>query len=292
MIKLGIIGMSQGNGHPYSWSAICNGYSKNDMAACPFPVIPEYLEQQEWPAAQIQNARVTHIWTQDQGLSREIASASLIPRIVDSFEDFIGEVDGVLLARDDSENHEQFARPFLEAGLPIYIDKPLATSTDAAERILGLQKFSNQIFSCSALRFSNAFVPDSIDRNSVKRIHAKIPKFWNKYAVHLIEPIVANFGMRGALTEIRKDRLTGPGTSVTVYWKNLVATFETSDSLSGEFEVSFSDGMHVEVKTDIDSFAAFKHAIQQFLAGITTEKIMIPREETMEIIQIIQSGCK
>ena len=27
-LKIGIIGSSDGNGHPYSWSAIFNGYNK------------------------------------------------------------------------------------------------------------------------------------------------------------------------------------------------------------------------------------------------------------------------
>jgi len=31
VIKLGIIGTSQGNGHPYSYSAIFNGYNKNEV---------------------------------------------------------------------------------------------------------------------------------------------------------------------------------------------------------------------------------------------------------------------
>ncbi len=37
MYNLGIIGMSPGNGHPYSWAAIFNGYNKEKMAKCPFP---------------------------------------------------------------------------------------------------------------------------------------------------------------------------------------------------------------------------------------------------------------
>lgn len=292
MIELGIIGMSKGNGHPYSWSAICNGYSRDHMASCPFPVIPEYLEKQAWPAAQIQGARVTHLWTQDKTLSREIAAASLIPVIVDNPEDFIGKVDGVLLARDDSENHERLAKPFLQAGLPIFIDKPLATSISAAESLLGCQTFSNQIFSCSALRFSNAFIPDSMDLDEVKTVYAKIPKYWETYGVHLIEPIVANFARRGRLIEVRKNALRGPGRSVTACWQNLLATFETSESQLGYFEVAFSDGIKVELKKEIDSFVAFKRAIELFLIGMTTNQIMIPREETLEIIHIIQSGCE
>ena len=44
MIKLGIIGTSQGNGHPYSYSAIFNGYNKNELENnCPYELIREYL---------------------------------------------------------------------------------------------------------------------------------------------------------------------------------------------------------------------------------------------------------
>jgi hypothetical protein len=45
-VSLGIIGMSEGNGHPYSWSAIFNGYDRNEMEReCPYACIPEYLNQ-------------------------------------------------------------------------------------------------------------------------------------------------------------------------------------------------------------------------------------------------------
>ena len=46
-LKLGIIGISEGNGHPYSWSAIFNGYNEEYMIQCPFESIPEYLSKQK-----------------------------------------------------------------------------------------------------------------------------------------------------------------------------------------------------------------------------------------------------
>jgi hypothetical protein len=46
-IRLGIIGMTEGNGHPYSWSAIFNSYDMDAMTReCPFPGIPEYLKKE------------------------------------------------------------------------------------------------------------------------------------------------------------------------------------------------------------------------------------------------------
>ncbi|MCX5757941.1 MAG: oxidoreductase, partial [Candidatus Hydrogenedentes bacterium] len=65
-IRLAMLGMVDGNGHPYSWSAIFNGYDPEEMAAqCPFPVIGQYLGQQPRSSFGIGGARVTHVWTDE-----------------------------------------------------------------------------------------------------------------------------------------------------------------------------------------------------------------------------------
>ena len=45
-IRLAMLGMVEGNGHPYSWSAIFNGYDRAAMAKCPYPTIPDYLNKE------------------------------------------------------------------------------------------------------------------------------------------------------------------------------------------------------------------------------------------------------
>ena len=45
-LRLGVVGLSEGNGHPYSWSAIFNGCDMSFMKDCGFPVIPGYLAKQ------------------------------------------------------------------------------------------------------------------------------------------------------------------------------------------------------------------------------------------------------
>src|SRR5215472_4872506 len=113
-LRLGMIGLSPGNGHPYSWSAIINGYDRRAMASCPYPAIPRYLGRQRFPAAALAGAAVTHIWTQDGDASEHIARAARIPNIVDRPDAMIGHVDAVLLARDDAENHYEHASAFLQ----------------------------------------------------------------------------------------------------------------------------------------------------------------------------------
>ena len=110
-IRLGMIGASEGNGHPYSWSAIFNGYNPKEMQKCGYPVIPAYLNNQCWPDAQIFGATVSSVWTQDLQLSRQIAQASCIGHVSLSLDELKDRVDGVLLARDDSENHLDIAAP-------------------------------------------------------------------------------------------------------------------------------------------------------------------------------------
>ena len=109
MLKIGIIGLSDGNGHPYSWSAIINGdYNDKAMADCGYAGIPIYLNANR-NALGIDGEKVTHIWTQDREISEHVAAASLIDNVVDDINDLIGNVDAVLLARDDPENHKAAA---------------------------------------------------------------------------------------------------------------------------------------------------------------------------------------
>ena len=57
MKRLGMASLSSGNRHPYSWSAICNGYNEEQMRKlCPFPVIPNYLSARVWPTARVEGA--------------------------------------------------------------------------------------------------------------------------------------------------------------------------------------------------------------------------------------------
>lgn len=57
-LRLAMLGMISGNGDPYSWSAIINGYDQSAMGRCPYPAIPEYLSKH--PNVPMSGARVTH----------------------------------------------------------------------------------------------------------------------------------------------------------------------------------------------------------------------------------------
>lgn len=75
-------------------------------------------------------------------------------RVVDSPEEVVTEVDAVLLESVDGRRHLAEARPVIEAGKPMYIDKPLAASySDAAEIARLARRRGCPLFSSSSLRF-------------------------------------------------------------------------------------------------------------------------------------------
>jgi hypothetical protein len=92
-IRLAMIGSSPGNGHPYSRSAIFNGYDREIMTKeCPFAGIPKYLNKQPADTLTIPGAKVTHSCCVGGGgfTAEHVAKCSLIPQVVAKPTDVIG----------------------------------------------------------------------------------------------------------------------------------------------------------------------------------------------------------
>lgn len=75
--------------------------------------------------------------------------------LVDKPGDMIGKVDGMLIEAVDGTVHYERAKPFLEAGIPCFIDKPYTCSVDDAKKIAELAaKKQVPVFSSSSLRYA------------------------------------------------------------------------------------------------------------------------------------------
>ena len=296
MIKLGIIGLSKGNGHPYSWAAICNGYNHTQMLECGFDVIPQYLSERQWPEARLSNVQVTHIWTQSRSLSENVSLASLIPNIVNDPSEMLGSIDGLLLARDDAENHFEFAKPFIEHGLPIYIDKPVALGVDALNALYGIQKYDGQIFTCSALRYAHELSLEALHLPEIginEMITAETPKSWSKYAVHIIEPVLQLLGPRSKdLRFVSCDKGAYMGAKVILKDNkglvvNLIAKGEHAVT---PIVITVVGNLGSQVLTFSNPFDAFKSALGKFIEGIMVNKCNSPYDFNKRVVSIIEMG--
>ena len=90
----------------------------------------------------------------------QVAKVAHVPNVAKRAEDVIGEVDAVLIATDKGFEHVERARPFIEAGIPVFIDKPLcdnrARPRDVLDRWVAEGK---PLISSSAMRFAKEYAP-------------------------------------------------------------------------------------------------------------------------------------
>ena len=194
MVKsIGIIGVSDGNGHPFSYSSIINGYSPEGLAASGWPGIYEYVRRRHASEFGLQGWTVTHAWTQDPETTKRLCAATRISHGVSDYREFLGNVDAVIIARDDHETHFQMASTFLEAGLPVFVDKPL--SLDVSElRALKPYLEKGQLMSCSGMRYARELDEPRADLAAygrLKLIRGAIVLSWEKYGVHLLDAALA-----------------------------------------------------------------------------------------------------
>jgi len=79
---------------------------------------------------------VTAVWDSDPSRAAAVAAHSPITP-VDRFDKLIGRVDGVLISDPRALAwHPQLAAPYLKAGIPVWIDGPLAPSMASAHAML------------------------------------------------------------------------------------------------------------------------------------------------------------
>ncbi len=99
------------------------------------------------------NARVVAIWGQEPERTAEVAKAAHIEHIAATPEDMLGSVDVVFVEDRHGGLHAEHAIPFLERGIPVFVDKPLALTLEDCGRIISVANENNAwLTSFSSLR--------------------------------------------------------------------------------------------------------------------------------------------
>ncbi|MBE9547427.1 MAG: Gfo/Idh/MocA family oxidoreductase [Proteobacteria bacterium] len=295
-IKIGIIGMTEGNGHPYSWSAIINGnYNQDEMKKCGYQVIVDYLLKEPKENWGIPGARVTHVYTDDPADAVKVSRASLIPNIVDKPEDLIGNVDAVIIATDIGSQHVERARPFIEAGLPLFIDKPLADNEKDLKIFIDWVNEGKKILSSSAMRYVPSYEKYKTSElknfvGEIRFVNVNSPKKWETYGIHALETVYQI--LKPGFTSVRN---TG------TYEKNIVHIKHSSgadliiaviyDMFCEKPIICGTKGCEYLNNTDT-TYIIFKEQLEAAVEYFRTGERPFPFEETIELMKLVIAGIK
>jgi len=291
-LHLAMLGMIEGNGHPYSWSGIINGYNPAEMAKCPYAGIPIYLGKQPLESVRIPGARVTHLWCDDPADAPKVAAASLIEHIVAKPEDVIGHVDAVIIATDDGDDHIRRAKPFIDAGLPVFVDKPMATNVADLRQFVQWHQAGATILSTSGMRYAPEMLLSDKQHahlGDLRWITSFTCKTWERYGIHALEAIEPLLGP-GFLTVQAHNDAGGDVMHLTHRSGGRVTIGALHDAY-GSFGAVHLYGTNGDLALKLsDTYNAFRSQLVAFIDMLRTGTRPLPFDETVELMAVIIAG--
>lgn len=293
-IRLAMLGMIEGNGHPYSWSAIVNGYDPEKMKVCQYPVIAQYLGRQPLETVRIPGARVTHIWTDDPADAPKVAAASLIQNVVAKPEDVIGHVDAVIIATDDGNDHIRRARPFIEAGLPVFVDKPLAINAPDLRQFVSWEKGGKKILSTSGMRYMpemKAVTERAEEIGELRWVTSFTCKSWERYGIHALEAIAPLVGP--GFVSVQTQSQTGSDIVLARHRSGVQFTIAAINDAYGSFGQVHIYGTKGALSLKLaDTYSAFRGQLLAFIEMLRTGQPPLPFTVTVELMAVLIAGIR
>ena len=293
-LRLAMLGMIEGNGHPYSWSAIVNGYNPQEMAKCPYAAIPAYLGAQPLETMGIPGARVTHVWTDDPEDAPKVAAASLISNVVANPEDVIGHVDAAVVATDDGNDHVRRARPFVEAGLPVFIDKPKATNIADLRQFIEWQRAGKVLLSTSGMRYSPQMQLSTEQKEQLgdlRWITSFTCKTWERYGIHALEAVYPMLGP--GFVSAQTQAQAGSDIVHLTHQSGAQMTLAAIHDAYGSFGAVHLYGTKGQLPLkSTDTYNAFRGQLVAFVNLLQTGKPPFDFSQTVELMAIIIAGIR
>jgi hypothetical protein len=178
----------------------------------------------------------------------------------------IGEIDAVIIARDDYKSHFKIAKIFLENGLYVFVDKPLTLNIEELSYFKEyLEK--NQLMSCSGFRYcielDNVRHYYNNNNNNIKLINSIVINDWEKYGVHMLDAVLSfTSALPISVKSIKTEKSF-------IYLINMddgsLFSISTVGSAAKIFSIQVIDE---NIRFDIeinDNFRAFKRTLSRFI---------------------------
>ena len=94
----------------------------------------------------ITDVEVIGVYSYDTEAAEKLSRAFGV-RVAKNYDEFVGEIDGLVITARHGDNHYKYAKPYLDSKIPIFIDKPITISEKEAVEFMNILK-ENKIPAC------------------------------------------------------------------------------------------------------------------------------------------------
>ncbi len=215
--------------------------------------------------------------------------------IVDSIEQLCRKVDGVLLESVDGRPHLEQVRPVIEAGKPVFVDKPMAGNLADVIEIFRLAKEKNvPCWSSSSLRFAPGIIGmrndsrvgkvlgcDAYGPCHLEEHHPDL--YW--YGVHGVEIL---FTIMGTGCESVSRVQTADYEFVAGVWQGgRIGTFRGLRTGKTDYGAMVFGSKGI---APAGKYTGYEPLVEEIVKFFKTGKAPVPAEETIEIFAFMSAA--
>ena len=127
--------------------------------------------------------------------------------VADSYDAFVGKVDGIIITARHGDHHYKYAKPYLDCGIPMFIDKPITCTEEDAKAFMNDLKERNVPISGGSVCVLNDFIQELRQAVAEEKYgktlggYLRAPIVMNSphggfffYAQHLVQTMMEIFG--------------------------------------------------------------------------------------------------
>lgn len=228
---------------------------------------------------QFPGMEVKYVWGETETFAKKAMEAGQIPFQVTHPKDMLGKIDGLIVDHRHGKFHLEPAVPFIEAGIPTFIDKPFCYRAKEGKAFLDLaKKHGTPVTSFSSIAHSYETFAIRNRLKSMGEINQVVrygpvdlkSKYGGVffYGAHIVQPLLYLFGDNVEKVQVHQN---GQNSSASLVFGNgMLATLVfTTKKYGWQTFVETDEGI-VELKSDIKEKKPNKNdvdMVQMFRTG-------------------------
>jgi len=261
------------------------------------------IEEEQW----VEGAQVvagfpgTSSITDDDTLAEYTATvAGYGVEVVNAPEELIGKVDAVMVEFQSGVVHLEYARPFIEAGLPVFVDKPFTCSVADAQGLAELAEANDvPLFSSSSLRYALEVQQLHAEQDQTGEIlgamayspaglHPQNPGLFH-YGIHAVETL---YGLMGpGCQEVWCAYQAGAEAIMGCWQDQRIGSIR--GTRAGTHAYGFTAWCENEVRAcSIDASYIYRELLKKVVGMFESGKSPLDIQETIEIVAFIEAALK